>query len=130
MADLAREPVADLPMPRFEEFDPGKFRMVYDKRHDTLFIRGPVPRPATSVDLDGEIWLRMDPLTGEILGFEIEDFVQVFLAKHPDIANAWREAHGRRRGAPRQEESLVAIIINWIRQFLTVHPQQPRLCAP
>ena len=130
MANLAREPMADLPKPRFEDFDPSNFRMVYDKRHDTLFIRGAVPRPATSVDLDGEIWLRMDPLTGEILGFEIEDFVRVFLARHPDIANAWREAHGRHRPTRRQEESLVAIIINWIRQFLAVHPQQPRLCAP
>jgi len=129
MANLAQEPTADLPMPRFEEFDPSKFGMVYDKRHDTLFIRSAVPRPATSVDLDGEVWMRMDPLTGEILGFEIEDFVRVFLARHPDIANAWREAHGRHH-LVRQQESLVAIIINWIRQFLSVHPQQPRLCAP
>jgi len=130
MANLAQEPPMDLPMPRIDDFDPTQFDMIYDKRHDTLFIRHAVPRPATSIDLDGEIWLRMDPSTGEILGFEIEDFERVFLARHPDIANAWREARGGRRPLGPLQEPLVAIIINWIRQFLTVHPQQPRLCAP
>jgi len=130
MANLVKEPPLDLPMPKVEEFDPSQFSLVYDKKHDTLFIRRAVPRPGTSIDLEGEMWVRMDPRTGEILGFEIEDFKRVFLARHPDIASAWHEANDRGRLFRRQRESLLAIIIDFIRRFLDVHPQQPRLCAP
>jgi uncharacterized protein YuzE len=130
MANLVKEPPFDLPMPKFEDVDSKQFSLVYDKKHDTLFIRRGAPRPGTSIDLEGEAWLRMDPRTGEILGFEIEDFERVFLPRHPDIASAWHEANDRGRLFRRRTESLLAIIIDFIRRFLDVHPQQPRLCAP
>lgn len=129
MANLAQEPLLDLPRPRIEELDSSRFKIAYNKKHDTLFIRGQSPRPATSVDLGGEMWVRIDPQTGEILGFEIEDFERVFLARHADIASAWHEATGRRHHVPQQRESLLAILISLFRQFLDVHPQQQRFCA-
>ncbi len=56
----------------------------YEKREDVLYIRVGEPRAATSVDL-GEIWARVDPETGDVLGFEIEGFRAVFLARHPEL---------------------------------------------
>lgn len=57
----------------------------YDKDTDTLYMRVGKARPATSVDLNGEVWARIDPTTGDVVGFEIEGFRQVFLVRHPEI---------------------------------------------
>jgi len=54
----------------------------YDKRSDTLFIWFEENRPAISEDCDGDFWIRRDPLTGETLGIEIEDFKAHFLKKY------------------------------------------------
>ena len=55
------------------------FVITYHEDEDTLFIRPNVPRPATSFDWNGEIWIRVDPTNGEVLGLEIDDFEAVFL---------------------------------------------------
>ena len=57
----------------------------YDKRTDTLLIQTNEKRPAVSVDCDGDLWMRVDPETGEILGVEIEDFKKIFLKKYAKI---------------------------------------------
>ena len=62
------------------------FKAEYNKRRDILFIYSERDRPAVSIDCDGEYWVRVDPLNGEILGIEIEDFKRVFLKKHPEIS--------------------------------------------
>jgi hypothetical protein len=67
------------------------FILIYHSDDDTLFARPEPARPATSLDWDGELWVRVDPETGEILGLEIDDFETVFLKKHPDLAQAWQE---------------------------------------
>ena len=68
------------------------FEIVYDEDEDVFFARPHMPRPATSLDWEGEIWVRMDVNTGEIVGLEIDDFENVFLKKHPNLAKAWQEA--------------------------------------
>jgi hypothetical protein len=65
------------------------YTLTYHDDEDTLFIRPDVPRPATSFDWNGEIWIRVDPTTGEVLGLEIDDFEAVFLKRHPEISVAW-----------------------------------------
>ena len=62
------------------------FTPVYHDDEDTFFLRPEKPHPATSVDWNGEIWVRIDPTNGEVVGLEIEDFEMVFLKKHPEIA--------------------------------------------
>jgi hypothetical protein len=52
---------------------------VYNSDEDTFFIRPEVPQPAVSYDLGGELWVRFDPTTKEVIGFEIENFESVFL---------------------------------------------------
>jgi len=61
------------------------FDAEYDMERDILFMQSKKRCPAVSVDLDGEIWFRIDPSTGEIVGIEIEDFREVFLKRHPEI---------------------------------------------
>lgn len=59
--------------------------MEYDKSADTLYMRVGKSCPATSIDLNREIWARIDPTTGNVVGFEIEGFREVFLVKHPEM---------------------------------------------
>jgi hypothetical protein len=81
-------------------------------------------KPAISVDLDGEIWLRMHPVTGEVYGFEIEDFERVFLAAHPDVASAWREVKPSLTGQF-ELRNWLNILFDFIRRhFGGHHPQQ------
>ena len=67
------------------------FHLVYHDAEDVLFLQPDTPRPATSFDVEGEVWIRFDPETGEIVGLEIEDFEAIFLRKHPEVAQAWAE---------------------------------------
>jgi len=61
------------------------FDVDYDEESDTLFMQSTELLPAVSVDCDEEVWFRVDPKTGEILGIEIEGFQKVFLKKHPEL---------------------------------------------
>jgi len=59
-----------------------EFDAEYDDETDTLFMQSKRKSPSVSVDCDGELWIRIVPQTGEIVGLEIEGFRQVFLKKH------------------------------------------------
>jgi hypothetical protein len=86
--------------------------MGYDPEYDLLRIVIGDARPAMSVDVAG-MWMRLEPNTGEILGFEIQDFVHSFLPKHPELAMQLAEAtHGTSR-----EMSLIAEPVSWVRAF-------------
>ena len=51
---------------------------IYHADEDTFLLRQKKPQPATSFDWDGELWIRCNPQTGEIVGIEIENFEQIF----------------------------------------------------
>ena len=81
--------------PRFDEKTIENLKStiaVYNSDEDTLFIRPEIHRPAVSYDLNGEMWIRFDPATKEIIGLEIEHFESVFLKKHPEAAKVWKTA--------------------------------------
>jgi hypothetical protein len=109
------------------------FELVYYDDDDTFFARPEVARPATSVDWNGEFWLRVDPETGEIVGVEINDFEAVFLKKYPGLAQAWHEVkplcHRRKTAKYEDEswESFLRIIYEFIVQFLREKPTQINL---
>jgi hypothetical protein len=42
-----------------------------------------------SLDVDDELWVRFDPDTGEIVGFEVEDFKRIFLKRNPELHQSW-----------------------------------------
>lgn len=109
------------------------FQLVYHDDEDVLFLRPDTPRPATSFDLEGEVWIRFDPETGEIVGLEIEDFESIFLKKHPELAEGWAEAkplcHRRtiKSGTSMTWESFLLIMVNFLLKFLRENPQQIEL---
>ena len=49
---------------------------------DSLLVLFQENRPASSLDVDGELWVRYDPESGDVIGVEIEDFEQFFLEKY------------------------------------------------
>ena len=125
MAEGLKPMPLDLPKLKWESFDPARFVMDYDKTTDILYVRPPKARAATSVDLDEDVWLRVDLATGEIVGFEIDDFELVFLKKHPELAAPWHEIRPK---APTEKMALVlAIFLEFLRSLASPHPQQPRL---
>ncbi len=67
------------------------FCMVYHEDEDILFLRPVKPLPGTSVDWNGEIWIRVSMESGEIIGLEIDEFESVFIKRHPELEKAWRE---------------------------------------
>lgn len=109
------------------------FIPVYDKHEDTLFCRPDKPRPATSVDWNGEIWIRVDPENGEIVGLEIDEFEAVFLKKHPELIMVWEEIKPlcRKKKAKKSEEpiweSFLRIILNFLIQLFRENPKQASL---
>lgn len=109
------------------------FYPVYHNDEDVLFLRPDTPQPATSFDLEGELWIRVNPGTGEIVGLEIEDFEKIFLKKHPEIAQAWAEAKPVCRRKTKKKdtdmtwESFLLIILDFFLAFLKENPQQAEL---
>jgi uncharacterized protein YuzE len=98
---------------------------VYHSKEDTLFLRPDKPRPATSFDLNGEVWVRIDPENGEIVGLEIEDFESFFLKKHPEIATVWKEVKPWiSRGKKEKQELFQLIISDFLLTFLKENPYQ------
>ncbi len=105
------------------------FVVVYDEKADTLFARPEQPRPATSIDWNGEIWVRVDPRSGEVVGLEVDDFEAFFIIKHPEIAQAWREAKVRVRKKTSNYkddlwQSFESILLDFIQHYFNTTPQQ------
>lgn len=103
---------------------------VYHQEYDTFYLRGEKPRPATSYDLNGTAWLRVDVESGDIVGLQIDDFESVFLKKYPELAKAWKEVkplcvRPKSRKCPVDaEESFLLIIINFLLTLFRDNPQQ------
>ena len=125
MAELGTSnfPAAELSFPA-----PAQMRVRYNRERDILFVGLPSPPPAVSYDLAGEAWIRIVPETGEVVGFEIEEYERSFLTKHPEIASEWH--NGRQRGVaallrrPAASESLTRELLNLLKRSLTNQPRQ------
>lgn len=106
------------------------FTPVYHEDEDTFFLRPAEPRLATSFDWNGEVWIRVDPQNGEIVGLEIDDFEAIFLKRYPQIANAWKESKPlcRGKGLLRHKEvsweAFLRIILEFLLAFFRDRPQQ------
>jgi hypothetical protein len=106
------------------------FIPLYDSRRDTFFLRPQKAKPATSFDWDGEFWIRLDPVSHEIVGLEIENFESVFLKKHPEVANVWKQAKTACIKKPIKQrdedacESFIRIIIEYLLRIFRERPQQ------
>lgn len=66
----------------------------YDAKSDVLSVSLPDPGPAVSIDLDENAWARIVPISGEVVGYEIEAFERDFLPRNAALAQLW-QACGR-----------------------------------
>lgn len=102
---------------------------IYRKDADVFYLCAEPRRPATSYDLNGLLWLRIDIETGDIVGIQIDDFESVFLKKHPEVAKAWKEAkplYAKKANSHENNsrESFLLIIINFLKSLFVDCPQQ------
>jgi len=111
------------------------FTPIYHSNEDIFFLRTTSPREAVSLDWDGDIWLRIDPKTGEIVGLEIADFEAVFLKKYPGLASAWKEAKPlcirKKTGKPEEIncEAFLRIILEFLKTLLRENPLQSQFAV-
>jgi hypothetical protein len=119
-----------VPRPRFEDLTPkGKWTWSYDRDADTLIMHRGAPRKALSVDID-DVWVRIDPETGEILGLEIEDFERVFLVRFPGVAADWR-AEGPGAKPQRMLDGWLQALLSLLSKVLsTYQPGQMHMPPP
>ena len=104
----------------------------YHSDEDTFFISPQVHSPAVSYDIDGELWIRFDPQTKEIVGLEIEHFESIFLKKHPELSNLWREVkpycvNKKTRLSNNKKDvcdSFILILVEFFSNLMKNSPQQ------
>jgi hypothetical protein len=85
-----------------------QFRARYDRDRDVFLLRLAPDRPTASYKRVGAVWVRAVPTTGEILGFEIEEFVSGFLPGHPALQRRWRRPVLRAR---------LGVVRRWAREM-------------
>lgn len=128
--------MADVIVEETPNFDKKSFQNLlslipsYHQQEDTFFATLEPPTPAVSYDVDGELWIRYDPKTKEIVGFEIENFESIFLKKHPEISRLWKETKPfcvRRKTRSSDSDicdAFIRILVEFFTNFLNDNPQQ------
>lgn len=86
------------------------FTPLYLQDIDTLILKLEEPVPAISVDYNGDLYLRINPDTKEVVGIEIEDFEEYFIAKYPAFAPIWKDAKSMIKKNRLENESLTAFL--------------------
>jgi hypothetical protein len=107
------------------------YKPLYRKDMDVFYLKPEPNRPATSYDLNGLIWLRIDIETGDIVGVQIDDFESVFLKKYPKLAKTWKEtkplyAHKTNKRGDNSKEPFMLILIDFLKSLSADCPQQLR----
>lgn len=111
------------------------FIPIYHSDEDILFLRPNESKSAVSFDWNGDIWLRINPSNGEIVGFQIDDFESIFLKKYPELANAWKEVKPlchRKKITQTEEtfwEAFLRIILQFLQTLVREKPQQAEFAA-
>ena len=77
---------------------------------DTLIFQPGTPVPAVSVDVNGDLFLRVDPNTKEIVGIEIENFQEYFIVKYPLFAPIWKQMKKSIKRNRPENESLTTFL--------------------
>ncbi len=124
MATKNRRAVTQEPgQPRFKLPDAERLHATYDAKYDTFTVSVEPPVAAVSCRVD-DVWVRLVRETGEVVGYELEDFERAFLGKHPEIARIWKQArpHQRRLFFKRSQGNLdgvTASTLDWVRASLS-----------
>ena len=113
-------------LPKWNAFIQADITGDYDRKRDVLYICkvSAEDKPAVSVDVSGEFWLRVDPETSEIVGIEIEDFKAIFLEKHPEVARPWHQAERGIRPRPERKSPVLTLIVEFLKEIFSSQPRQ------
>lgn len=73
-----------------DAIDQNKLWVHYDDEADSLviYLTGK-PERAISVALDRDTYLKVNPITGDIVGFHVEAWQRAFLPDHADLQEIW-----------------------------------------
>jgi hypothetical protein len=99
----------------------------YDEGADMLSVHFGWPRPAICIPLsddEPEFYLRVDPATKTVVGFQIDYFATAFVKEHPEL----QPVAGIFRPSP--QKKLVMAIIDWLTKWSLTggdhnRPQRP-----
>ena len=75
-------------LPRLEDIDGAQIRLDYDKLSDSLwvsFVGGARPTVNVYAETDDDLMYLVDPLTEEVVGLEIENFLYRALRVSPNV---------------------------------------------
>jgi len=104
------------------------FSRSYDEERDILFVSRLPKRPGISLDFGGLLWVRYDPEDGEVLGFEIEDFERVFVAKFPELGVSWNEVKPLiTKRKTNNASQYIQILLRLIQGIVRQHPYQEQM---
>ena len=108
-----------------------KYQRSYDAERDIFFVYKVPKQGAISLDIGGHLWLRYAPESGEVIGMEIEDFEEVFLAKYPEMRLAWKKVKPRfvkpAKKKAKSAAEYIRMLILFIKGIMREHPHQGRL---
>lgn len=102
----------------------------FDPTSDSYMLTIGAPRAALSWDMGDDVWVRYLPMTGEVVGIEVENFTHRFLPNHPELAAMWsaiqqEEAAGVAREVGTKRPSLVDQFLKALRrELLDVHHRE------
>ena len=111
-------------LPSAAEIDPSQLVLSYNDAADTLYVhffeRG---QPATSVDVDECLYLRVDEISHRVVGLQIEGFLIRAVREHPDwlplaeLAGIPAEEIEKARSAIDIERRREAVVIPILKQL-------------
>lgn len=72
--------------------DQNKLWVHYDPEADSIviYITG-APMRAVSVHMGNDIYLKVDPRSGDVVGFHIEAWARNFVPEHPEVQSVWNK---------------------------------------
>ena len=129
MTSIRQDDLMEIPVLKWPEIHRAMFWYTgefEDEEADSLLVLFAENRPASSQDVKGELWIRYDSHTGDIIGIEVDDFEQQFLAElHPELAQGWKvlKPHGT-RGTHRTEWMTSTNAITYARALRRVAQQR------
>ena len=98
----------------------------YDQARDVLCIYEEPRRGAVSVNVNGEAWLRCDPVTGDVTGAEIEDFERAFLPQHTELRAGWDKTKRRSAEAASGSQAQFAYAGTLLETLMASHDKASR----
>ena len=94
MTSVRHDDLMEIPVLKWPEIQRAMFWYTGEfegEEVDSLLVLFAENQPATSQDVDGELWIRYDSCNGHIIGIEVDDFERLFLVEfHPELARGWR----------------------------------------